>query len=58
MWETRLQPMAFSTELGCFTKHRSALERRTEKMIWIVFISIIRAGNGLTAGLLVFCTVH
>ena len=25
-------------------------------MIRIVFISIIRAGNGLTAGLFVFCT--
>jgi len=25
-------------------------------MMWIVFISILRAGNGLTAGLLVYCT--
>jgi len=24
--------------------------------MWIVFISILRAGNGLTAGLLVYCT--
>jgi len=25
MWGTRLQPMAFSTKLGCFTEHSSAL---------------------------------
>jgi uracil phosphoribosyltransferase len=24
-------------------------------MMWIVFISILRAGNGLTAGLFVYC---
>jgi len=25
-------------------------------MIWIVFIPILRAGNGLKAGLFVYCT--
>jgi len=25
-------------------------------MMWIVFISILRAGNGLTDGLFVYCT--
>jgi hypothetical protein len=25
-------------------------------MIWIVFISILSAGNGLTVGLFVYCT--
>jgi uracil phosphoribosyltransferase len=24
--------------------------------MWVVFISILRAGNGLTAGLFVYCT--
>ena len=56
MWGTRLQPMAFSTNLGCFTKHSSALEWRTEKVMWIVFTSILCAGHGLTAGLFVYCT--
>ena len=26
MWGTRLRPMDFSTNLGCFTKYNSALE--------------------------------
>jgi len=56
MWETRLQPMSFSTNLGRFTKYNSALELRTEKMLWIVFISILRAGNVLISGLFVYCT--
>jgi hypothetical protein len=56
MWGTRLQPMAFSTNLGCFKKHSSAHEWRTEKIMWIVFISILCAGNGLTPGIFVYCT--
>jgi hypothetical protein len=27
-------------------------------MMWREFISILRAGNGLTVGLFVYCTVH
>ena len=56
MWGTRLQPMAFSRNLGCFTKHSSALESRAWKMMWVVFFSILRAGNGLTTRLFVYCT--
>ena len=33
IWGTRLQPVALSTNVGCFTKHSSALECPTEKMM-------------------------
>jgi len=56
IWGTRLQPMGFSTNIGCFTKHSSALEWRTEKIMWVVFISILHAGKGLTTRLFVYCT--